>query len=95
MPFFKGPEPLARYLRGLGYTHLAFTPPLAGGCLYSRQHWADQRDHGTLLWQNWAPYFLDFMANVERLESTHTVLFRSRDLVVIDLREQGAAQIYE
>jgi hypothetical protein len=89
MPFFQGPEPLARYLRDLGYTHLAFTPSSAGDCLYSREHWEDKRKNGTLLWRNWAPYFLDFMENTARLEATHPVLFKSGDLVLIDLREQG------
>jgi hypothetical protein len=87
MPFFQGPEAVAQYLRGLGYTHLAFTPARAGECLYSREHWEDKRANSTLLWQQWAPYFLDFMENAERLEATRPVLFKSWDLVVIDLRE--------
>ena len=86
MPFFKGPEALAEYLRELGYTHLAFTPSRAGGCLYSRDHWEEKRQNGTFVWQKWAPYFLDFMANMERLEATQPVLYKERDLVVIDLR---------
>ena len=87
MPFFKGPEALASYLRDLGYTHLAFTPSRAGGCLYSRDHWEEKRLNGTFVWQKWAPYFLDFMANMESLEATHPVLYKERDLVVISLRE--------
>jgi hypothetical protein len=87
MPFFQGPEAVAQYLRGLGYTHLAFTPARAGECLYSQEHWEDKRANSTLLWQQWAPYFLDFMENAERLEATQPVLFKSWDLVVIDLRE--------
>ena len=92
MPFFQGPEALVEYLRGLGYTHLAFTPSRAGSCLYSRDHWEEKRANGTFVWQKWAPYFLDFMANMERLEATQPVLYKAADLVVIDLgpsQQQG------
>jgi hypothetical protein len=88
MPFFQGPEALAGYLTGLGYTHLAFTPPEASVCLYSREGWEGSRDGGTPLKQNWAPYFLDFMDNVERLETSRKVLYTRHDLVLIDLRER-------
>lgn len=87
MPFFQGPEVLARYFIDLGYTHLAFTPPEASVCLYSRGGWEKTPDQRIFLWQRWAHYFLDFMDNVERLETSRRIVYARPDLVVIDLRD--------
>ena len=80
MPFFHGPEPLAQYLRDLGYTHLAFTPALFA---LMRQPGTTWQSHIPSLWDK----ALDFMVNAERLERTYHVISRAPELVVIDLRE--------
>jgi hypothetical protein len=86
IPSFEGPEALVAYLRGLGYTHLAFTPPGTGTGLYSRAQWLDIDEHGSLLVRNWARFVLMYMQNEERLAQTFTVLYQNPALTVIDLR---------
>lgn len=93
MPFFQGAEAVAAYFSGLGYTHLAFTPPRASVCLYSLQHWQAHTYGGQWMWRQWAPFFLDFMKTQRELAQTRRVIFRSPALVVVDLqtRVSGAA----
>jgi len=86
MPFFEGPEALADYLLGLGYTHLAFTPPRLDPCLYSLAHWEAAERSGVFLWEGWAPYFVDFLRNEQALAAKHGSVYRSRELIVVDLR---------
>jgi hypothetical protein len=88
MPFFSGAEPVADYFQALGYTHLAFTPPRSGLCLYSAAHWTEHREKGQWIWRAWAPYFLDFMRTQRELARTRRVVFRGPTLVVVDLRER-------
>jgi hypothetical protein len=93
MPFFVGAEAAAKYLTELGYTHLAFTPPRTGACLFSARHWQWQQSHGAPMWRKWAPYFLDFMRTERELARTREVVYRAPSLVVVDLRTRtsGAA----
>jgi hypothetical protein len=93
MPSFEGPEALAVYLRGLRYTHLAFTPPLAASGLYSRSDWLALDERGGIRWLlNWAPNVLMFMQNEERLRESYPVLYQSPTLVIIDLRQSTAGR---
>lgn len=86
MPFFQGPDALAGYLLDLGYTHLAFSPPRLDPCLYSLANWSAAERSGAFLWEAWAPYVLDFLRNEQALASKLGTVYRSRDVVVIDLR---------
>ena len=88
MPFFAGAEAMAGYFTSLGYTHLAFTPPRRGLCLYSSAHWLSHRNAGQWMWRQWAPYFLDFMQTQRELARTRAVVYRSSHLVVLDLRRK-------
>ena len=90
MPFFRGAESVADYFVSLGYTHLAFTPPHRGICIYSEKHWLDHLANGQWMWRQWAPYFLDFMATQRELARTRRVLYRAPTLVVLDLRARAA-----
>ena len=85
MPSFAGPEPVAAYLRSLGYTHLAFTPSAAGTGLYSATQWLGLSDTGTRSERNWARYMLQFLQNEDRLARTYGAIYRSPELVVLDL----------
>lgn len=86
MPFFEGPEALARYLLDAGYTHLAFSPPQLDPCLYSLANWTKSAESGVYLWEQWAPYFLDFLKNEQALAAELGSVYRSRDVIVVDLR---------
>jgi hypothetical protein len=101
MPSFEGPERIAAYFRGLGYTHLAFTPPRAATDqaatdqaatgrtatgLYSTDQWLGLNEQGTLQERNWARHVLAFLQNEALLERSYAVAYQSLDLVVIDLR---------
>jgi hypothetical protein len=88
MPFFQGPDALAAYLRGLGYTHLAFTPPRLDPCLYSFQNWTAAARSGVFVWEAWAPYFLDFLENEQQLARSRGTVYASRDVMVVDLRQE-------
>lgn len=85
MPFFQGADALAAYWVGLGYTHLAFSPPFDRG-LYSMGHWRSARRSGDFLWEQWSLYFLDFLHNELLLAERGSVVYRSRELIVVDLR---------
>ncbi len=87
MPFFQGPDAVAAYLTGLGYTHLAFSPPSRGFCLYSLQAWRIAGRSGHFLWEQWAPYFEDFLTNEQLLARRRRVVYRSPEVIVVDLRE--------
>jgi hypothetical protein len=92
MPAFEGPESIAAYFRGLGYTHLAFTPPRAATGqattgLYSTDQWLGLNEQGTLQERNWARHVLAFLQNEAHLERSYPVAFQSLELVVIDLRQ--------
>jgi hypothetical protein len=91
MPFFEGAEAMAGYFRSLGYTHLAFTPPRRGLCLYASSHWLAHRSAGQWMWRQWAPYFLDFMQTELELARTREVVYRAPTLVVLDLRRLARA----
>jgi hypothetical protein len=86
MPFFEGPDALAGYLLDLGYTHLAFSPPPLDPCLYSLANWTKAGRSGVFLWEQWAPYFLDFLRNEQALAAKLGTVYRSRDVIVVDLR---------
>jgi hypothetical protein len=86
MPFFEGPDALAGYLLDLGYTHLAFSPPRLDPCLYSLKNWTTAERSGVFLWESWAPYFLDFLRNEQALAAKLGTVYRSRDVIVVDLR---------
>jgi hypothetical protein len=82
MPFFKGPEPLAQYLRDLGYTHLAFTPAPYAPVVQETVEFANPITGIEKL----LPYMADFGASTEQLERTYPIVYRAPELVVIDLR---------
>jgi hypothetical protein len=90
MPFFSGPDALADYLLGLGYTHLAFSPPRSDPCLYSLSNWTSAATSGAYLWEAWAPWFLDFLRNEQALAAKLGTVYQSRDVVIIDLRRARA-----
>lgn len=90
MPFFAGREPLAIYLRGLGYTHLAFTPAAASACMYSPELWSGSDDPTRPAGARRAPYTQDFIGNAELLTRTYPVTYAGRGLVVVDLRQPAA-----
>jgi hypothetical protein len=91
MPFFQGPDALAGYLLDLGYTHLAFSPPRLDPCLYSLANWSAAEHSGAFLWEAWAPYLLDFLRNEQALAAKLGTVYRSRDVVVVDLRRARGA----
>jgi hypothetical protein len=87
MPFFKGPEALAQYLRDLGYTHLAFSPTLFSE---TRRQFGEVNEKRHISFRNFdqlRPYFLDFMVNAEHLRRSYPVIFGAESLVLIDLRQ--------
>ena len=90
MPFFEGPDALAAYLLDLGYTHLAFSPPRLDPCLYSLANWTKAERSGVFLWEQWAPYVLDFLDNEQALAAELGAVYRSRELIVVDLRRARA-----
>lgn len=90
MPFFAGREPLAIYLRGLGYTHLAFTPASASACMYSPDLWNSSDDPSRPAAARRASHIQDFIGNAELLTRTYPVTYAGRGLVVVDLRQPAA-----
>jgi len=87
MPCFRGAEPLAQYLRGLGYTHLAYSPTLFSE---TRRQFGEVNEKHHISFQNFdklRPYFLDFMLKTEDLRRSYPVIFGAESLVVIDLRQ--------
>lgn len=89
MPAFEGPEQIAAYLRRLGYTHLAFTPPLASTGLYAPDQWTYLETYSRS-YRHWARYVLKFLQNEERLARSYAVAYRGPGLVVIDLQSPAA-----
>ena len=83
MPFFKGPEALARYLRDLGYTHLAFSPPVLDDTSKPSEEFANPMVNI----QSLRRYGSDFTENTVRLESAYSVIYASPELVVMDIRK--------
>jgi hypothetical protein len=67
MPFFRGPEPVKKYLKLLGIEYIAYTDFETALPLYNRSHWLENRDGPEAVWRFQARYYLDLMENVERL----------------------------
>lgn len=84
-PIGEGPEALADYFVGLGYTHLMFSPPRQPACLYSLSGWSRNRTSDEPYLRKLAPLMIDAMENERRLARSRRILFRSQPVVVVDL----------
>jgi hypothetical protein len=91
MPFFKGPEALAEYLRALGYTHLALRPVLQVDNSEPAVKFASPMANDRKLW----PYAGDFSDNSERLTGSYPVVYWGPELIVIGLHKPRPADAPE
>jgi len=87
MPFFRGPAPLAAYLKTQGITHvLARDFDRPGGCLYDRRLWrANTQRDGYREGRFQARYYLDLMANMDAIIEERGILFAEKGLRLVRL----------
>ncbi len=78
MPYQKGPEALAQYLRSVGVCAVAFSPSLLGSQTYMRNHYYKWMRANSRTVE-------DFQNNVMELKKTRPVLFDDGREVLIDL----------
>jgi hypothetical protein len=97
MPFFKGAEPLERYLDGLGINYVIHSDFNAPGQVisgkyaeYSKPFWIGMLHSPYEVWQAHAPYFLDLMNNLDSIEKDRNAIHES-DLTLFCLKERSAA----
>ena len=86
MPFFRGPEALAAYLRLVGVDYVAVEDFGTAVSLYNRKVWIGH-SHGDDLpvFTFQSRYFLDFMNNMESLESSRETVFQEGGIRVLKL----------
>jgi hypothetical protein len=92
LPVFGGPDAISRYLRGLGYEYIVYTPPESeeDNVLYNRKFWLSVFDQQRRLGRRWAPYFLYFFDYLKSMEDRGSVVFRNEYLRIIRLDAPGA-----
>lgn len=85
IPAFKGPEPVADYLRAQGIRYLAFVLPDRSVYLYRRDIWFDHLYDPDEIWRIYAPYMVDVMDNLTALAKTRAHLHEEAGMVLLDL----------
>jgi hypothetical protein len=84
-PAFQGPEALASYLLANGIRYIIHSDFEKPHDLYDLSRWRRHMtlEHSFLNYE--APFMVDGMANIERLDVMHGVTYRNFDMRVIDL----------
>ncbi len=86
MPFNQGPQKLKAYLQAYSISHLIFDDLNdRAACLYNRALWQYHRDAEIAAWQYGAPFYLDFMDNVEALARSERIVYRKNGFHVVAL----------
>jgi hypothetical protein len=85
MPFFRGADAVADYLRGQGLRYLAFVRGDRSRYMYRRDFWRRRMFFDTELWRMQAAYAVDCIDNLAALATTHRVQFERDGIVLLDL----------
>jgi hypothetical protein len=85
MPAFRGSEPVAKYLHGLGIRYVAYVDPEASMYLYRRVLWEDQVVDPDEIWRLFAPYAVDVIDNLEALSLTRKRVVEDGQMRLLDL----------
>jgi hypothetical protein len=86
IPFFRGPNALKTYLKRQGIDYIAAVKFNESVDFYNRDAWIRREYSSQGLERYQAPYFLDFMKNIDRLAATNDVLFSNGPARVVRLR---------
>lgn len=89
MPFFAGAEPVAQYLRGLGYTHVLFVRTEFSQYYYRRGFRAKMLSEDEALWQGMAALSLDLEDNFAELARSYHLEHDKGGLCVINLEQKA------
>lgn len=85
LPFFRGAEAVAAYLRGLGIDHVAFEDfdTAVTWCIGT----PGMDDLHEQLWQPWKPYLADLRDNLHELARTRRVEYDAHGVTLVDLSQ--------
>lgn len=94
IPSFRGPEALEEYLRGEGFSFVAFVRSDFSRYQYRREFWFERMIlTDAEVWRIFSAYILDFMGNLAILSEKHAVLFEERGMVVMDLSKPALPKV--
>lgn len=65
LPYFQGVDAKLAYLRDRGVSHVVTVDPGASVCLYRRDSWQANTTGPVRVYQLWAPYYLDWLADAD------------------------------
>jgi hypothetical protein len=85
IPFGKGPQALADYLRGLGFEYVIAVDFNNAVLLYTRRLWTTNTRPEWFYPQIWRPRFLDVMDSIDDWDLEGKVIARSGNLRLFDL----------
>jgi hypothetical protein len=85
IPFEKGPEALSNYLKGLGIRYVIAVDFNNAVLLYTRSLWTERTRPEWFYPKLWRPRFLDFMDNIDYLDSHGARLSQSANARLLDL----------
>jgi hypothetical protein len=88
MPFFVGPDPVARYFLDRGIRYLAFVRGDYSSYQYRRELWLRRINVDGELGQVQGAYAVDCLDNFAALAASRSVLFERDGMVVVDLEVQ-------
>ncbi len=94
IPSFRGPEALEEYLRGEGFSFVAFVRSDFSRYQYRREFWFERMIlTDAEVWRIFSAYILDFMGNLATLAERHAILFEERGMVVMDLSKPALPKV--
>ena len=85
LPYFRGSEPVAAYLRGHGLRHVAFVRGDHSRYFYRRELWLARIQFDAELWRVVGAYIVDLLDTFADLATRYPVLHDEDGLVVVDL----------
>jgi hypothetical protein len=83
-PFGRGPIAMARYFRELGYQYIVYSPFSKRESMYSQSKWQRHLKGDDWLLRKYAPYYLEFMSNINELKR-YALIYKNEEISVIDL----------
>ena len=85
LPYFRGGEAVADYLRRQSIRFLTFVPHERALSLYRRDFWQQQQRDPYAFWHAQAPVYLDMFDNIASLAASRRVVYDDPALVLLDL----------